>query len=126
MARMKRRFLTIPAVLAAAAGVAMAGTVEQGVVGPKTRLQVSGRLLTPIGKMTRLGNFPAGGALTPNGRFLWTLSAGRGPNDIRIVEVLPGGRCRPGRRGAACRRRRAARTGRLVQTIPMPGVTGGP
>ena len=42
--------------------------------------------------MTQLGNFPAGGALTTNGRFLWTLSAGRGKNDIRIVRVETGKR----------------------------------
>ena len=68
-----------------------AGTNE---VGPSHPLQPSGRLLAPPGKLTTLGNHPGGGALTPNGRFLWTLSAGRGRNDIRIVEVAACGHCK--------------------------------
>jgi Phosphoesterase family len=105
--------------------VAYAATRPPTVVGPNTGLQVSGRYLQPYGKLTALGNFPAGGALTTNGRFLWSLSAGRGRNDIRIVEVQPRARCRSGPRGNACRRRLARRKGRLVQTIPMPGLSGG-
>jgi DNA-binding beta-propeller fold protein YncE len=99
---------------------------ETGRIGPATKLQPSGRVLDPAGRPTQpLGNFPAGGALTTNGRFLWTLSAGRGDNDIRIVAVEPKARCRTGRAGRTCRRRRLAQVGRVVQTIPMPGVTGG-
>ena len=63
--------------------------------------------------MTQLGNFPTGGALTTDGRFLWTLSTGRGRNDIRIVRVAP----RHGQGNAG--------VGGVVQTIPMPGLTGG-
>ena len=37
----------------------------------------------------------------------------------------PGFKCRSGSRGASCRRRAARVTGRVVQTIPMPGVNGG-
>ena len=54
--------------------------------------------------MTTVGNFPTGGALTPDGRFYWTVSTGRGVNDIRIVSV---------------------RTGKVVQTLPLPGASGG-
>src|SRR5438067_4550806 len=115
-----------PLLLLAAAGAGIAGAVVPGnEVGPKTRIQPGGRLLAPPGKLTTLGNHPGGGALTTNARFLWTLSAGRGRNDIRIVEVVPNVRCHSGKKGAACRRRRAARVGRLVQVIPMPGVDGG-
>jgi DNA-binding beta-propeller fold protein YncE len=85
----------------------------------------SGRDLNPVGKMTKLGNFPAGGAITTNGRFLWAVSAGRGKNDIRIVRVETGVRCKKGRRGRGCRRRNARRIGRVVQRIPMPGANGG-
>jgi DNA-binding beta-propeller fold protein YncE len=101
-------------------------------VGKDTRLQPSGRLLAPPGKLTTLGNHPGGGALTRNGRFLWTLSAGRGRNDIRIVEVAPPIQCptkprtkRGKKKAKRCRARRAKRVGRLVQTIPMPGLNGG-
>jgi DNA-binding beta-propeller fold protein YncE len=95
-------------VVAAAAGVAIAATTPgDGRIGPQSHIQPSGRLLKPYGKLTRLGNLPAGGALTPDGRFLWTVSAGRGKNDVRIVQVA------------------GRRAGRVVQTIPMPGANGG-
>jgi YVTN family beta-propeller protein len=83
--------------------VAQSGTLE-GVIGPQNHIQPSGRELNPPGTLTKLGNHPGGGAVTPDGRFLWTLSAGRGRNDIRIVNVA---------------------TGAVVQNIVMPGVDGG-
>src|SRR5215213_2443640 len=109
-----------------ATGVGIAATsFEEGRIGPQTRIQPSGRLLKPYGKLTGLGNLPAGGALTPDGRFLWTVSAGRGNNDIRIVKVAEDGRCKRGGKGHRCRVKRARQVGRLVQTIPMPGANGG-
>ena len=45
----------------------------------------------------RLGNFPTGGALTADGRFLWTVSAGLGANDVRIVDTTAGASARPSR-----------------------------
>ena len=75
--------------------------------GRGTRIQPTGRQLNPVGKLTKLGNFPTGGALTPNGRFLWTLSTGRGINDIRIVKVT------------------GDHAGKMVQKIRMPGLSGG-
>jgi YVTN family beta-propeller protein len=109
-----------------AAGAAIAATTsEDGRIGPQNRIQPSGRLLHPYGKLTGLGNLPAGGALTPDGRFLWTVSAGRGKNDIRIVKVAEDGRCKRGGKGHRCRVKRARQVGKLVQTIPMPGANGG-
>ena len=90
-----------------AAGIAWSATGGSNVVGPSTRIQPTGRQLDPVGKLTRLGNFPTGGALTPNGRFLWTLSTGRGINDIRIVKVT------------------GDHAGKIVQKIRMPGLSGG-
>ena len=124
---MRRSFLIVLVVLTAAGvgyAVAQSGKTE-GRISPKSGLQVSGRQLAPFGRMTELGNYPAGGALTTNGRFLWTLSAGRGRNDIRIVEVEPKGRCRRDRRGRRCRRKLQKRVGRVVQNIEMPGLSGG-
>ncbi|MEK6277909.1 MAG: alkaline phosphatase family protein [Actinomycetota bacterium] len=112
----------------AVAGIAWAATVPEGVIGPKTKIQPTGRKLDPVGKRTRLGNFPTGGALTTNGRFLWTLSTGRAQNDIRIVRVKPRKRCAknlPRRRARRCRRARRRQIGRVVQKIPMPGLSGG-
>src|SRR4051812_17048411 len=90
----------------AVVGVALAVNAPGGRIGPKNHIQPTGRKLEPVGKMTRLGNFPTGGALTVDGRFLWTLSTGRGRNDIRIVRVSPRG-------------------GKIVQLIRMPGLSGG-
>src|SRR3954467_14863789 len=111
MPRMPSRLLRgalLGIVILGAGGIAWAATGGSNIVGPKTRIQPTGRKLNPVGALTKLGNFPTGGALTPNGRFLWTLSTGRGRNDIRIVRV--GG---PGR------------AGEIVQRIRMPGLSGG-
>ena len=63
----------------------------------------SGRRVTPLGRMTRVGNFPTGGALTPDGRYYWSAAAGLGTNDLSIVEVA---------------------SGKLIQKLPMPGSYG--
>ena len=47
----------------------------------------SGRQLTPAGAQVQLGNYPTGGAVTADGRFLWTVSAGVTANDVRIVDT---------------------------------------
>jgi DNA-binding beta-propeller fold protein YncE len=71
---------------------------------PATGFLLNGRQLTPQGAQVALGNFPTGGAVTADGRFLWTVSAGLGANDIRIVDIA---------------RRR------VTQVIPIPGASGG-
>src|SRR4051812_50147099 len=109
-----------------AAGVAIAATgTDDGRIGPLNRIQPSGRLLTPYGKLTGLGNLPAGGALTPDGRFLWTVSAGRGSNDVRIIKVAADGRCK--RRGRGHRRplRRPPPVGSIPPGPPLPGANRG-
>jgi DNA-binding beta-propeller fold protein YncE len=71
---------------------------------PATGLLLNGRQLTPQGAQVALGNFPTGGAVTADGRFFWTVSAGFGSNDIRIVDTA---------------------RGRVSQIIPVPGASGG-
>ena len=71
---------------------------------PATGLLINGRQLNPSGAQVALGNFPTGGAVTADGRFLWTVSAGFGSNDVRIVDTS---------------------SHRVVQTIPVPGASGG-
>jgi DNA-binding beta-propeller fold protein YncE len=118
--------LLVLGLLVAAAAIAIgAGDPDNGRIGPKNKIQPSGRKLDPYGKLTKLGNHPGGGALTTNGRFLWAIDAGRGRNDVKIVEVEPALKCHTGARGRNCRKRLAKRTGRVVQTIPMPGASGG-
>lgn len=88
----------------AVAATASAIVALEGRVGPDQALTNSGRALQPHGQLVDLGNFPTGAALTPDGRFYWTVSTGRGRNDIRIVEVA---------------------SARVVQTLPIPGSSGG-
>jgi DNA-binding beta-propeller fold protein YncE len=67
---------------------------------PASGLTVSGRQLDPAGRMTPLGAFPTGGALTPDGRFYWTVDSGRGATAVRITDVA---------------------TGAVKQALPIPG-----
>ena len=88
-----------------AVGVAIAQTAAPaGRVGPDLKLTGNGHELSPLGRQVAIGNFPTGGAVTRNGRFYWTVSAGRGPNDVRIVDVA---------------------TGRVTQILHLPGASGG-
>ena len=89
----------------AGAGIA-ASTVGSGRIGPALHITGNGRLLQPPGQLVTLGHFPTGGAVTPDGRFYWTVSTGRALNDIRIVAV---GQTHP----------------RVIQILPLPGASGG-
>jgi YVTN family beta-propeller protein len=130
MLRAMRRLLAVllPLVVVVAGGAFAIAQLDKtsGRIGPDTKIQPTGRKLDPAGRTTgRLGNLPVGGSLTTNGRYLWTLSGGRGNNDIRIVAVDPPSKCRKGRRGTACRNARLKKVARVVQTLPMPGLSGG-
>src|SRR3954451_15054903 len=98
----------MPAALAAAVlalvPAAAALAADSGRIGPSLKLLNNGRHLTPYGRLVNVGNVPTGGALTPDGRFYWTVSAGSGVNDIRIVAV---------------------KSAKVVQTIPLAGASGG-
>jgi len=95
----------LPALLVALAGViAGPAPAAPNVPDPATGFLLNGRQLTPQGAQVRLGDFPTGGAVTADGRFLWTVSAGQGANDVRIVDTA---------------RRR------VVQVIALPGSSGG-
>ena len=95
------------AVLVVLAGVAIAAQIgDSGRIGPKLHTTANGRLLIAPGQFVTLGHFPTGGALTADGRFYWTVSTGRAQNDVRIVDV-------------------ALKHPRLIQTLPLPGASGG-
>jgi YVTN family beta-propeller protein len=76
------------------------GADTNGRVGPSLGLTGNGRALKPVGRMTAVGNFPTGSALTPDGRFVWVVDAGHGSDDVRVVDVV---------------------TGAAIQTLPLPG-----
>jgi YVTN family beta-propeller protein len=88
----------------AAGGVAFAQNLETGRIGPSLGITANGRALHPVGRLTTVGNFPTGSALTPDGRFLWVTDCGHGSNDVRILDVA---------------------SGAVVQTLPLPGCYGG-
>src|SRR3954447_20143114 len=102
-----RAILAATVAALAAAATSLAATAPNA-VGPATRIQPSGRQLAPYGRLGQLGHHPGGAALTKDGRFLWALDAGRGRNDIRIVDVAPALGCRSkGKRLARCRKRQS-------------------
>jgi DNA-binding beta-propeller fold protein YncE len=104
--RIARIVLGLVAV-AVLAGVAFAAQIAgSGRIGPARHMTANGRLLLAPGRFVTLGHFPTGGAVTADGRFYWTVSTGRGRNDVRIVDVAPK---RP----------------RVIQTLPLPGASGG-
>ena len=101
--RMRRiALIAVPvAVGLAAIAVAASKTLQ---VGPDDKVTANLRHLDPYGRLTKVGNFPGGSALTPDGRFYWTVSAGYDENGVQIVSVA---------------------TGDVIQTITLPGASGG-
>src|SRR3954468_1825202 len=96
---MRLALATAAAALAAAAAALPALGAGPETVGPQAALTPAGRHLVPAGRMTAVGTFPRGGALSPDGRFYWAVDAGRGVNAVRAVDV---------------------RSGALRQTPPLP------
>jgi YVTN family beta-propeller protein len=90
-------------VLAAAAALAVAD-IGPGEIGPALGITANGHALRPLGRLTLLGDFPTGSALTPDGRFLWVTDCGHGSNDVRVMDVA---------------------SGHVVQMLPLPGCYGG-
>jgi len=90
--------------LANAKQTATGGTNTNQMPSPESRLQPNGRQLTPAGDLVELGTLPMGGAVTDDGRYLWTVSAGLPSNDVRIVDTT---------------------THKVCQIINLPGASGG-
>lgn len=67
-----------------------------------------GRQIAPLGELVDVGNFPSGGAITPDGRFYWALDAGRDEHFAWIIELAPSGDTPP----------------RVLQKLPLPGSSG--
>ncbi|MDQ6696832.1 MAG: YncE family protein, partial [Actinomycetota bacterium] len=100
-------FVVLVALVATAASARpgpSVGSRRRGRVGPAYSLTANGRLLRPAGRMTQVGDFPTGGALSRNGRFYWAVDSGHGKDDVQVVNVA---------------------TGAVVQTLPLPGAYGG-
>jgi len=96
--------LLLGAFVPAAWAGAPTSPAASNVPNPAKGLLINGRQLTPYGAQVPLGNFPTGGAVTADGRYMWTVSTGSGTNDIRIVDTV----------GKS-----------VIQTITVPGASGG-
>ena len=94
----------VVALLASAAAGVSSQSSKTGRIGPSLRLTANGRLLHPAGRLTQVGNFPTGGALTRDGRFYWSVDSGHGHDDVQVVDVSKG---------------------KVVQVLPLPGAYGG-
>ena len=101
--RTLRTTLILAILVAAAAATSAPAAVTDGEIGPALSTTGNGRALQPAGRLTTLGNFPSGGALTPDGRFYWAVDSGLGHNDVKIVDVA---------------------TGAVTQSLPLPGAYG--
>src|SRR3954466_190642 len=91
------------AALCIGTGIALADA-PPGQIGPSLGITANGRHLNPVGKLTQVGNFPTGSALTRDGRFLWVVDSGHGSNDVRVVDMAKSA---------------------VVQTLPLPGAYEG-
>jgi DNA-binding beta-propeller fold protein YncE len=100
---MRRIALIAGPIAVGLAGIAVAAS-QTLQVGPDDKVTANLRHLDPYGRLTKVGNFPGGSALTPDGRFYWTVSAGYGKNGVQIVSV---------------------ETGKVIQTLTLPGASGG-
>src|SRR5439155_8384043 len=88
--RGRRLVRAIVAIAGLAIGAGLALAAPRGRVGPRYRTTGNGRRLRPAGRLTRVGDFPTGAALTPDGRFYWVVNSGHGRDDVRIVNVATG------------------------------------
>jgi YVTN family beta-propeller protein len=100
----RRAAVILAALLGLAAAAVAVASVTDGRIGPDRFLTANGRQLVPAGRLTTVGDFPTGGALTPDGHFYWAVDAGHGHDDVQVVAVG---------------------TGDIVQNLVLPGASGG-
>jgi YVTN family beta-propeller protein len=68
-------------------GVSAAYSLFAGPQGDGTGVTTNGWHLTPAGKQVKLGNFPMGGALTPDRKYLVVSNAGTGTQSLQVVDT---------------------------------------
>jgi DNA-binding beta-propeller fold protein YncE len=104
--RTRKRALLIAllAVLGSSGAVAVATLRDEPEVSPSSHVIATLRKLEPSGHLVKVGNFPCGAAVTRDGRFYWTVSAGYTENGVQIVST---------------------RRHQVIQTLQIPGASGG-
>ncbi len=86
--------------------VTIPGRCGGDVTTTQSRVKITnlGVTLSPLGRLTTVGNLPTGGALTLDGKQYWAVDSGFGLNDVKIVDMA---------------------SGVVIQTLPLPGAFGG-
>jgi YVTN family beta-propeller protein len=88
---MKRKHVVAAAIaaLAISSGSVYASVTNRtaGPQGDQIGVTSSNRMLTPAGKQIKLGNFPMGGALSPDGRYLVVSNDGQGTQSLQVVDT---------------------------------------
>ena len=86
--------------------VRYAGRCAASVTTQQARFAIHniGFTLSPLGRLTTVGNLPLGGAITPDGKQYWAVDSGYGLDDVQIVDLA---------------------SGAVIQTLPLPGAYGG-
>jgi len=107
-------FLSAASLLLGACGVGQpepgmvryAGRCAASVTTQQARFAIHniGFTLSPLGRLTTVGNLPLGGAITPDGKQYWAVDSGYGLDDVQIVDLA---------------------SGAVIQTLPLPGAYGG-
>jgi DNA-binding beta-propeller fold protein YncE len=98
----RKRGLALAATAAATLAAASPAAADLPPSGPVSLVSNFGRLIHPFGRLSQLDYFPTAGAMTPDGRFVWTIvtRAREEKPDIQIS---------------------SAATGRIVQQLNTPG-----
>lgn len=67
--------------------VSAAYTLLSGPQGDGTSVTPNGWHLTPAGKQIKLGDFPMGGAVSPDGKFVVVSNAGQGTQSLQVLNT---------------------------------------
>jgi len=99
---MKRPFLMVLGLMSIAACVSTTNSDPTQVTIPgrcggdvtttQSRVTIPnmGVTLSPLGRLTTVGNLPTGGALTLDGKQYWAVDSGFGLNDVKIIDMASG------------------------------------
>src|SRR5438876_248076 len=82
--------LLAPACVAALLASAGPASAQDQTPSRDTLITGNGRKLDPAGRMTPVGTFPIGGAISPDGRSYWTVDGGRHTAFVHVVDLASG------------------------------------
>lgn len=89
MKKKKAMIATLAALIISSSSVFATGMINRS-VGPQGEnygITPQNLTLTPAGKQIKLGNFPMGGAVSPDGRYLAVTNDGQGTQSLQVVDL---------------------------------------